>query len=68
MEKQIIKNNLREYRLKAGLTQEVVVKAIGLQSNNRLCRWEQGKAYPSIVNLLKLSKIYKVPCEALYQI
>lgn len=61
-----MKNNLKEYRLRAKLTQEQVVIALGLQSNNRLSRWENGKAYPSVINLLKIAKLYKIPCEKLY--
>lgn len=61
-----IHNKLKEYRLKAGMTQEDVVAILGLQSTNRLSRWENGKAYPSVVNLLKLAQLYKVNSEALY--
>lgn len=63
-----IQNNLKEYRFKAGLTQEQVVKSLGLHSSNRLSRWEAGKAYPSVINLLKIAKFYNIPLGKLYNL
>jgi transcriptional regulator with XRE-family HTH domain len=60
-------NNLKHYRLLANFTQEQVSKEIGLHIECRLSRWELGKAYPSVINALKLAKLYGVTVEALYE-
>lgn len=61
MNKEQWKNNkLKEYRLRAGLTQKQVAEKLGMQCENRLCRWEQGQAMPSANNLLRLANIYCV--------
>ncbi|MBN8675427.1 MAG: helix-turn-helix transcriptional regulator [Chitinophagales bacterium] len=64
--KEIILNNLKEYRLKAGLTQKQVAKTLGMQCEDRLSHWENGQAMPSVSNLLKLAKIYKTLPSNLY--
>lgn len=59
-----IPNKLREYRKKVGLKQSEVAEKIGLNSTDRISRWEKGETFPHVVNLLKLSELYKVcPCE-----
>ena len=59
-------NTLREHRLRAGLLQRNVASALGLDCTDRLSRWENGNALPSIANLFKLSVIYKCPPQELY--
>lgn len=64
--KDIVPNNLKEYRLKAGLTQKQVCEKLGFTNEVSLCHWEQGKNTPGLFNLLKLSKIYNTSIEVLY--
>lgn len=64
--KDIIPNNLREYRLKTGLTQKQVAELLGLQCEDRLSHWEKGISVPTITNLIKLLKIYKIAFESVY--
>lgn len=45
--KDIVKSNLKEYRLKAGLTQKRDAKVLGMQYEDRLSHWEKGQAMPS---------------------
>lgn len=59
-------NNLREYRIKAGLTQKQVAVMLGMQCEDRLSHWERGQAMPSVINLMKLTAIYNVVAEKLY--
>jgi transcriptional regulator with XRE-family HTH domain len=59
-------NNLRSLRTQAGLLQADVAKALGLASTDRISHWEKGQAVPSIINLFKLSALYKVSPEELY--
>ncbi len=59
-------NTLKELRLKNHLTQRQVTAYLNLQGESRLSRWEQGQSYPSVFNLMKLCKLYKVPVEKIY--
>ena len=61
-----VPNNLREYRLKAGLTQKEVAQKIGVNNEERVCHWEKGNNVPSMASLFKLSKLYKVIPAKLY--
>ena len=65
--KTIIPNNLKEYRLKAGLRQIDVAHLLGFKTEDRICHWEKGKNVPSIMNLFKLAKIYEISAEELYK-
>ena len=60
------KNTLREHRTRIGLRQIDVAQKLGLDCADRLSRWENGLAIPNIVNLFKLSVLYKVPPQELY--
>jgi transcriptional regulator with XRE-family HTH domain len=59
-------NNLRDFRTKAGLRQIDVARLLELDCADRLSRWENGSAMPNIVNLFKLSVLYKAPPQELY--
>lgn len=61
-----IPNNLKEYRVRAGLTQFDVMLRLGLKSNDRISKWERGTKYPNVINLLRLAKIYDVHPGELY--
>jgi len=61
-----IPNKLKEYRVKAGLTQFDVMLKLGVRSTDRISKWEKGRKYPNVVNLLKLAKIYNVHPIELY--
>jgi transcriptional regulator with XRE-family HTH domain len=62
----IILNNLRSHRIQAGLRQLDVAWALGLESPDRISRWENGTAVPHLVNLFKLAALYKTQPEKLY--
>ncbi len=64
--KEIIPNNLKEYRLKAGLTQKQVAQMLGVNNEERVCHWEAGRNVPGALNLIKLGKLYKVNLLKLY--
>jgi len=61
------KNNLRDIRVSLGLKQTDVAEMFGHASPDRISHWEKGVAFPGIVNLFKLSLIYRVPPEQLYE-
>lgn len=59
-------NTLRDHRQKAGLLQRDVALRLGLDCTDRLSRWENGLAVPSILNLFRLAAIYNVEPQVLY--
>ena len=61
-----IPNKIKEYRIKAGLTQFDVMLKLGVKSTDRISKWECGSKYPSMMNLLKLAKILDVQARELY--
>jgi len=64
--KDIIPNNLKENRLKCGLTQKEVAQKLGVNSQERISHWEKGRNVPNISSLVKLCKLYKVNLNILY--
>jgi len=65
--KDIVPNNLKEYRLKAGLTQQQVAKTVGVNSAERICHWEKGRNTPNMEHLRKLCSLFKASVENLYK-
>jgi len=61
-----IPNLLRKYRRIAGFKQKDVAKLLGHKGGSLASRWENGKRFPSTMNLLKLSVLYWTLPEALY--
>ena len=55
-----IPNRLRKYRKLMGYTQKEVCFLLGVSATDRISLWEQGRALPSVSNLIKLSIIYHV--------
>ena len=64
--KEIVPNNLKEYRLKAGLTQKQVAETLKV-FEERISHWEKGNNVPTIENLFKLSLLYKTKIENFYK-
>ena len=64
--KDIVPNNLKEYRLKAGYTQKEAAQFLGFISEDRICHWEKGRNVPSLMNLLKLSSLYRATPMQMY--
>lgn len=63
--KDVIPNNLKEYRVKARLTQKQVAEKLGV-FEERISHWEKGNNAPSIESLAKLCNIYSSTVEHLY--
>ena len=66
--KDIVPNDLKEYRVKAGLTQKHAALKINLSPGNqdRISKWQCRVATPSLDNLKKLCRIYNTILEELY--
>lgn len=64
--KDIVPNNLKEYRNKCGYKQKEVATILGFATEDRICLWEKGKNIPNLINLLKLSSLYRATPMQLY--
>lgn len=60
-------NTLGYHRKKRGLTQRRVASLLHLQNNTLISRWEKGESFPSLLNTAKLSAIYQVPIDLLFE-
>lgn len=63
--KQIIKNNIKEYRLESGITQDELAREVGVsrQSINSI---EREHYIPSLPLALKFAKFFRCPVEDLF--
>lgn len=55
---------IKEARLNAGLTQEQAAEALSV-SRQTVSNWENGKTYPDIVSVIKMSDLYSVSLDRL---
>jgi len=58
-------NKIREYRLKAGLSQRKLAELLG-RGRNAISSWERGLTLPNVPRLLKMAKILGTLAESLY--
>lgn len=58
-------NEIREYRLKAGLSQRKLAALLG-RGRNAVSSWERGLSLPNVPRLLRMAKILGTLSEALY--
>jgi transcriptional regulator with XRE-family HTH domain len=59
-------NSLRKHRRNVGLRQEEVAKALGLNTPERISKWENGHSIPALWSLFRLAALYRVPPHELY--
>ena len=59
-------NRIREYRLKAGLTQRKLAEILG-RGRDAVSSWERGRSLPSVPKLMRMAKVLGTLAEALYQ-
>lgn len=59
-----IGTKLKNARVKSGLTQEKVAEKIGV-SRQSMSNWENGRSYPDIISVIKLSDLYSVSLDEL---
>ncbi|HEY6195528.1 MAG TPA: helix-turn-helix transcriptional regulator [Candidatus Eisenbacteria bacterium] len=59
-------NAIREYRLKAGLSQRKLAAMLG-RSKDAVSSWERGLNLPSVPLLMRMAKILDTLAEALYR-
>src|SRR5262249_11948532 len=58
-------NSIREYRLKAGLSQRRLAAALG-RGRNAVSSWERGLTLPSVPRLMRMAKVLGTLAESLY--
>ena len=58
-------NTIREYRLKAGLTQARLAASVG-RARSVISAWERGQSLPNLPNVFRLAKTLGTLAEALY--
>lgn len=61
--KSIVGEKIKENRDKAGYTQEELANRIGV-SRQTLSKWENGKTYPDIGNVLLLAELFETTVDA----
>jgi transcriptional regulator with XRE-family HTH domain len=59
-------NRIREYRLKAGLTQRKLAQLLG-RGRDAVSSWERGLSLPSVPKLMCMAKVLDTLAERLYQ-
>lgn len=59
-------NQIREYRIRAGLTQRKLGELVG-HDRSVVSGWERGRTLPTVPNLLSLAKALATLVEALYR-
>ena len=59
-------NRIREYRLKAGLSQRSLAGLLGLR-RNAISAWERGISSPVVSHLFRMAKTLGTLAESLYQ-
>ena len=58
--KKWIGKKIRQHRLKIDITQKKLAEMLNVKAAS-ICGWEKGKSYPTISNLVLISKILKIP-------
>lgn len=58
-------NQIREYRLRAGLSQRKLAATLG-RGRNAISSWERGLTLPSVPRLMKMAKVLGTLAESLY--
>ena len=59
-------NTIREYRLKAGLSQSNLAAMLG-RGKDAVSSWERGLSLPSVLILMRMAKILGTLAESLYR-
>jgi transcriptional regulator with XRE-family HTH domain len=59
-------NSLRKHRKNTGLRQHEVARALGLNTCERLSKWENGHSIPALWSLFRLAMLYHVSPQELY--
>lgn len=61
-----IPNLLKKHRKISGLKQKDVAKILELKSSSLISRWEKGLSIPSLINVFKLSILYRTMADSLF--
>ena len=59
-------NSLRKHRKNTGMRQREVARALGLNTTERISKWENGHSIPALSSLFRLAMLYHVSPQELY--
>lgn len=59
------RNDIRRYRIEAGLTQAMLARAIG-KNRQSISDWERGRTLPTLPNGIQLARTLGTLAESLY--
>ena len=59
-------NSLRKHRKNTGMRQSEVARALGLNTTERISKWENGHSIPALWSLFRLAMLYHVPPQEMY--
>jgi putative transcriptional regulator len=62
-----VRNHIKEYRLRRGLSQEELAKAVGV-SRQSINSVERGRYTPSLALALKFARLFGCPAEQLFEL
>jgi transcriptional regulator with XRE-family HTH domain len=66
MENSRFPNRLKKYRRLFCLSQKEVATILGLKDTSPISRWEKGISLPGLIQLFRLSRIYKTMPSEMY--
>ena len=67
MKKEIIENNVYDFRIKKSITQEDLAEAVGV-TRQTIISIEKGNYTPSVILALKISRFFNTPLEEVFSI
>lgn len=67
MEISRVPNKLKMFRHCSGYSQKKVARMLGLSDTSTLSRWEHGVALPGMVQVFRLSRIYRTEPQGLFE-
>lgn len=65
--KEIIQNNVHQFRIKESITQESLAETVGV-TRQTIIAIEKGNYIPSVLLALKIAKFFKKSLEEIFQI
>jgi transcriptional regulator with XRE-family HTH domain len=66
MENRRIPNKLRSYRRRYGYSRKKIARTLGYSDTTTLSRWENGRAFPGLLQMFQLARMYHTEPHELY--
>ena len=62
-----IPNTLKAHRLAKDLTQKEVANRLHIKNHTLISRWENGKSFPDLINVIKLCSVYEASFQEVFR-